>query len=514
MCVKPAYRFLYDGFTKKTDDTSRSMKTLRQLHFDNHYAKLPEICFSEHAPQPFENPHLVHFNADAAALIDLDPEQANTPEFLDFATGRQLPPGCRPLASCYAGHQFGQYVPRLGDGRTLLLGQVRNDQGESWDLQLKGSGTTRYSRGGDGRAVLRSTIREYLCSEAMHGLGIPTTRALCMTGSDEEVYREQIETGAMLLRMAPSHIRFGSFEYLYYEERHEDLRTLADYTLAQYFPDLLDTENPYLALLDSAIASTAALIARWQSVGFAHGVMNSDNMSIHGITLDYGPFGFLDAYDPGFICNHSDHSGRYAFDQQPGIGLFNLSCLAQALLPLIAPEPEASAEMAKQSLDRYQSFFIDAYSANMRSKLGLRESHHQDKALCESLLDIMAASHADYTQVFRHLSETDKLDTLCDLFIDRDACKSWLHDYRARLKLENSEPEARSRSMKLVNPKFILRNHLAETAIRKARDENDYGEIDTLMRLLKNPFDDNPSFDDYAAAPPDWAKSLSVSCSS
>jgi len=315
------------------------MKTLRQLHFDNHYARLPEICFSEHTPQPLDDPYLVHFNADAAALIELDPEQAKTPEFLAFATARQLLPGCRPLAMCYAGHQFGQYVPRLGDGRAVLLGQVRNDKGESWDLQLKGGGTTLYSRGGDGRAVLRSTIREYLCSEAMYGLGIPTTRALCMTGSDDEVYREQIETGAMLLRMAPSHIRFGSFEYLYYEERHEDLRALADYTLAQHFPDLLDTDNPYLALLNAAIASTAELIARWQSVGFAHGVMNSDNMSIHGITLDYGPFGFLDAYEPGFICNHSDHSGRYAFDQQPAIGLFNLSCLAQALLPLMAENP-------------------------------------------------------------------------------------------------------------------------------------------------------------------------------
>ncbi|TCK17762.1 uncharacterized protein YdiU (UPF0061 family) [Thiogranum longum] len=490
------------------------MKSLQQLRFENHYASLPEICLSGHSPQPLENARLVHFNADAAALIDLDPGQANTPEFLDFVSGKQLLPDCQPLAMCYAGHQFGQYVPRLGDGRAILLGQVRNDDGQSWDLQLKGGGKTLYSRGGDGRAVLRSTIREYLCSEAMHGLGIPTTRALCLIDSDEEVYREQIETGAMLVRMAPTHIRFGSFEYLYYEERHDDLRALADYTLKHYFPDLVESDNPFLALLETAIASTANLIAQWQAVGFAHGVMNSDNMSMLGLTLDYGPFGFLDAYDPGFICNHSDHSGRYAFDQQPHIGLFNLSCLAQALLPLIDTQAETSAALAREALDRYQALYIDAYAERMREKLGLQTARPEDKELCETLLGVMASCRADYTRVFRQLSEPNGLETLRDLFTDRDAIDTWLRHYRARLEHEKCVPEARSQRMKQVNPKYILRNYLAENAIRKARDEQDFSEIGRLMTLLKNPFDDNPEFDHYAAEPPDWAQGISVSCSS
>ncbi len=490
------------------------MKTLQQLRFDNHYARLPEIFFSRHDPEPLDGASLVHFNADAASLIDLDPREAQRPEFLDFVTGRKLLPDCEPLAMCYAGHQFGQFVPRLGDGRAILLGQVQNNNGANQDLQLKGGGPTLYSRGSDGRAVLRSTIREYLCSEAMHGLGIPTTRALCMTGSDEEVYREQVETGAMLVRMAPSHIRFGSFEYFYYEQRYDDLRTLANYTIDRHFPALHETANPYLALLDDAISSTARLIADWQAVGFAHGVMNSDNMSIHGITLDYGPFGFMDTYDPGFICNHSDHSGRYAFDQQPHIGLFNLSCLAQALLPLIDTDPNAAAEQARDALGQYQTRFVAAYGERMRRKLGLSENRPEDKELCETLLGIMAAARADYTRVFRRLSERDGSNSLSDLFVDRDACDAWLRHYRTRLEHEHCEPAQRSERMKQVNPKFILRNHLAETAIRKARDEQDFSEIDRLMTLLQNPFDEHPDFDDYASEPPDWAQDISVSCSS
>ncbi len=490
------------------------MKTFRQLRFDNHYARLPDHFFSRHLPAPLEGARLVHFNAAAARLIDLDPAEAHSPAFEDFACGRKLPPDCEPIAMCYAGHQFGQLVPRLGDGRAILLGQVANDDGSSQDLQLKGSGPTRYSRGSDGRAVLRSTIREYLCSEAMHGLGIPTTRALCLVAGDEEVYREQIETGAMLLRMAPGHIRFGSFEYFYYAQRYDDLRTLADYTIDRYFPELRERANPPLALLERVIHDTAQLIAAWQAVGFSHGVMNSDNMSIHGITLDYGPFGFLDAYDPGFICNHSDHSGRYAFDRQPGIGLFNLSCLAQALLPLIDPQPEAAAELARDALGRYQASFDTACRARMREKLGLFESRAGDDALCDALLDAMAANRADYTRVFRRLSETDGAGRLGELFSDPASCDAWLQRYRARLAQEPVEAALRSERMKRVNPKFVLRNHLAETAIRKARDARDYSETDRLMILMQAPYDEHPGFEAYAGEPPDWAQGISVSCSS
>jgi uncharacterized protein YdiU (UPF0061 family) len=289
------------------------LKTLEQLQFDNSYARLPETFWSPHQPAPLEDHFLVHFNKKAADLIELDHEQANRPDFVDIISSASPLPGYESIAACYAGHQFGHYVPRLGDGRAILLGEVKTDANRKWDLQLKGGGLTLYSRDGDGRAVLRSTIREYLCSEAMHGLGIPTTRALCITGSNDEVYREKIETGAMLLRMAPSHVRFGSFEYFYYRQQLDDLKTLADYVVTGHFPHLVNKENPYLSLLKEVINSTAKLIAQWQSVGFAHGVMNTDNMSILGLTLDYGPYGFLDNYDPGYICNHSDHHGRYAF---------------------------------------------------------------------------------------------------------------------------------------------------------------------------------------------------------
>jgi len=490
------------------------MKLLHQLEFDNSYARLPDIFFSRHDPVPLTDSRLIHFNANAAELINLDPRQALHPDFVDVVTGKCLLPGFQPLALCYAGHQFGQYVPRLGDGRALLLGEVRTENGAKWDLQLKGGGQTLYSRGGDGRAVLRSTIREYLCSEAMFGLGIPTTRALCITGSQEEVFREQIESGAMLIRMAPSHVRFGSFEYFYYEQRYDDLKILADHVLENHFKHLLETGNPYLSLLSEVISSTARLIAAWQAVGFSHGVMNTDNMSILGLTLDYGPYGFLDQYQPGFICNHSDHHGRYAFDRQPDIGLFNLSCLAQALLPLIDTQPEIAAEAAKSELEKYQPAFVEHYATLMRAKLGLFESRPQDKTLCDDLLTIMHTDQVDYTLLFRGLSEPDSATAVRDLFMDRASCDNWMQQYVSRLKAEDCTAELRSRKMKQVNPKFILRNHLAETAIRKASDNADFDEIDRLMTLLQNPFDEQPGCESYAAPPPSGARGIQVSCSS
>ena len=493
------------------------MKTLQELNFDNSYARLPSIFYSEHAPEPLAKSHLVHFNQAAAELIELDPEQAMHPDFVDIMTGCQSLPGFQPLAMCYAGHQFGQFVPRLGDGRALLLGEIKTDKGEKWDIQLKGGGPTLYSRSGDGRAVLRSTIREYLCSEAMHGLGIPTTRALCMTGSQEEVYREQIETGAMLIRLAPSHVRFGTFEYFYYEQRYDDLKVLANYVIDHHFQHLKETENPCLELLREVIATTARLIAKWQAVGFSHGVMNTDNMSIHSITLDYGPYGFLDRYQPDFICNHSDHHGRYAFNQQPDVGLFNLSCLAQALLPLIDPQPEAAAEKAKAELESYHDIFIDHYATLMSNKLGLYEQPTENKTLCDELLNIMHSNQVDYTLLFRNLSEPDsekRALNVRNLFIDPLACDAWMKKYQLRLNAENSSAEQRSQNMKRINPKYILRNHLAEAAIRKASDDADFSEIDRLMTVLLNPFDEHSDYESYATHPPAWAHEIKVSCSS
>jgi uncharacterized protein YdiU (UPF0061 family) len=355
------------------------MNTLEQLRFHNSYATLPEIFFSEHQPQALAGDFLIHFIPQVAELLGLDAAEAERIDFLDIFTTKRSFAGFRPIALCYAGHQFGHYVPRLGDGRAILLGQIRTENYQHWDLQLKGAGQTLYSRGSDGRAVLRSSIREYLCSAAMHGLHVPTTHALFLSGSRQEVYREQIEPGAMLLRVAPSHIRFGSFEYFFYAQRYDDLQRLADHVLVQYFPQLLTEDNPYLAFLQEVITSTAQLIARWQAVGFAHGVMNTDNMSIHGITLDYGPFGFVEQYDPHFICNHSDHHGRYAFNKQPEIGLFNLSCLAQALLPVLHKDAEAAAKLANAALGNYQAQFEAYYAGLMAAKLGFTRAMADDR---------------------------------------------------------------------------------------------------------------------------------------
>jgi serine/tyrosine/threonine adenylyltransferase len=489
------------------------LRTLEDLSFDNSYARLPEVYYAKLSPTPFaEPPYLVSFNPAAAELIDLDPAQAKRPEFPGVFGGSLLVPGMEPLAMLYSGHQFGVYVPQLGDGRAILLGEVRNTRGEKWDLHLKGAGLTPFSREGDGRAVLRSTIREYLCSEAMHGLGIPTTRALCLVGSDHKVYREQVETGAMLVRMAPSHVRFGTFEVFYYRQQHEQLKILADYVIANHFPHLVDGQNTYTRFFSEVVERTAKLIAQWQTVGWAHGVMNTDNMSIHGITLDYGPFGFIDDYDPGFICNHSDHNGRYAFNQQPYIGLWNLSCLAQTLLPL------AEKEDLKAALDRYTPLCEGHYMELMRAKFGLGEEQEDDAGLIQYLLSLMQQSHVDYTNFFRALGSFSSEDgshnePLRDFFLDREAFGVWAMRYADRLRREKSRDEERSSHMNRVNPKYVLRNYLAQQAIDKAQ-QKDYSEIDRLLALLQRPYSDQPGMDAYAASPPNWGKHLSVSCSS
>ena len=510
-------------------------KLFSRLQFSNSFAALGEEFYSQVSPTPFVSAaNLVHFNHDAAALLDLDLESLDGEELCAVFSGAKPLSGGQAISMLYAGHQFGHYVPQLGDGRAIILGETTNQLGQRWEIQLKGSGLTPYSRDGDGRAVLRSTIREYLCSEAMHALGIPTTRALCIVGSQDEVYRERIETGAMLTRLSPSHVRFGSFEVFYYRNQFAQIRRLSDYVIAHHYPALAEAENPYLALLESVIERTASLIAQWQSVGFSHGVMNSDNMSILGLTIDYGPYGFMEGYDPGYICNHSDHHGRYAFDQQPSIGLFNLSCLAQALLPLLVPENSAKAsvddysdqdikaatETAKEILGTYSLRFIEHYAQRMREKLGLREIMAEDQALCDDLLALMAKDGADFTNVFRQLADV-KVDAetfdglkVRDYFIDRAGLNPWLQRYQARLRKENSHDADRSQRMKAVNPKYILRNYLAEIAIRKAEDENDYSEIDKLLRVLKAPYDEQNQNQVYAQLAPDWASKIVVSCSS
>lgn len=492
---------------------------LEDLSLSNSFSQLGEDFFARVQPSPFRKPaRLVHYNHHAGELLDLHPQQPHQ-QLVDILSGQRLLPGSDPIAMLYAGHQFGHYVPQLGDGRAIMLGETRNRKGEAWEIQLKGSGHTPFSRDGDGRAVLRSTIREYLCSEAMHGLGIPTTRALCITGSDEEVYREQIETGAMLTRLAPSHVRFGSFEVFYYRNQFEQLEQLADYVVQQHYPELANQPDAYVQLLDTVIERTAALIAQWQGVGFCHGVMNSDNMSILGLTIDYGPFGFMEAFDPGHICNHSDHHGRYAYNKQPEIGLFNLSCLAQALLPLLHDDVDEAVRLAQQSLKQYESRYVHHYAGVMRNKLGLQQAQSTDQELVNRLLNLMAKDRVDFTIAFRKLCDFSTTDRqanapIRDLFLDREAFDTWAGDYSQRLASEPRSDTERAAAMKQVNPKFILRNYMAEIAIRKAEDEQDYSEIDTLLTLLHRPFDEHPEHEAYAGFPPDWAGQLSVSCSS
>ncbi len=488
-------------------------RTLETLVFDNTYARLPHAFYSKPTPTPFGSPpYLIHADHAAAELIDLDPEQFKRPEFATVFGGGALAPGMEPLAMLYSGHQFGVYVPQLGDGRAILLGEAKNERGERWDLHLKGAGMTPFSRDGDGRAVLRSTIREYLCCAAMRGLGIPTTQALCLVGSDDKVYREQIETAAMLVRMAPSHVRFGTFEVFYYRKQHEHLRMLTDYVIDHHLPHLRDVDEKYARFLTEVVERTAKLIAQWQVVGWAHGVMNTDNMSILGLTLDYGPYGFMDDYDAGFICNHSDHNGRYAFNQQPYIGLWNLSCLAQALLPL------AEKDALKAGLETYQPLFEREYQRRMREKFGLLDEQAGDDELIRDFLGLMQGSHADYTIVFRELSSfsTDEGGTnerLREHFLNRDRFDEWAARYRDRLRNEHSRDDERRDHMNRVNPKYVLRNYLAQTAIEKAQ-QKDFTEIDRLFTLLQSPFNDQPGMDAYALPPPNWGKHLAVSCSS
>jgi uncharacterized protein YdiU (UPF0061 family) len=493
---------------------------------DGAFAQLGSAFLTRLPAAPLAAPYVVGFSADAASLLGFDPSLAQAAGFAEFFSGnttRDWPSQALPYASVYSGHQFGVWAGQLGDGRALGLGEIEH-AGARYELQLKGSGRTPYSRMGDGRAVLRSSIREFLCSEAMHHLGIPTTRALCVIGSDQPVRREEMETAAVVTRVSPSFVRFGHFEHFYANDRVDELRALADHVIGRFFPHCREADDPYLALLDEAVQSTAALLAQWQAVGFCHGVMNTDNMSILGLTIDYGPFGFLDGFDANHICNHSDTQGRYAYRMQPQIAYWNLFCLAQGLLPLFGDRHEdsvrgeRSVEDAQRVLERFKECFAPALERKMRDKLGLETERPGDDALANKLFEIMHANRADFTLTFRHLAQVSKHDTrgdsaVRDLFLDRAAFDAWANDYRQRLSEEARDDSARAAAMNRVNPKFVLRNHLAETAIRRAR-EKDFGEVERLAAVLRRPFDEQPEHAAYAALPPDWAGSLEVSCSS
>lgn len=490
------------------------MRTFETLDFDNSYARLPGGFFQRVHPTPLPSPRVLSVNPRACALIDLDPAEFRRPDAAEFFGGSKLLPGSDPIAQLYSGHQFGNFVPQLGDGRAILLGEARNARGERWDLQLKGSGPTAFSRGFDGRSVLRSAIREYLCSEAMHGLGIPSTRALCLVHAPgQRVLREQPETAATIVRMAPTHVRFGSFEVFAFRKQADDLRTLANYVIGQHFPGLPADGTRYAALLREVSERTARLMAMWMAVGFAHGVMNTDNFSILGLTLDYGPYGFLDAYDPAFICNHSDTGGRYAFDQQPGIGYWNCYVLANALLPLMAQDD------AQAALDAYGPAFEAEYGARMRAKLGLAADEPGDAELAGMLLGHMAEHHADFTRTFRLLSGLGNASGPADApFLaqlgDAPAAADWLERWRQRLALERSDEAARQARMRRTNPRVVLRNYMAQMAITAAEQHGDASEIDRQLELLADPFTDRPGTEAYEEPPPSWGRHIVVSCSS
>ena len=469
------------------------------LNLENNFARLGEGFFTHLPAEKVGTPRLIHANPSAAALLDLDPALFFDPRFVEVLSGHRPLESFDSLAMVYSGHQFGVWAGQLGDGRALLIGQARNAEGELWDIQLKGAGRTPYSRFADGRAVMRSTIREYLCSEAMAALGIATSRALSIVATGEMVRREEAEPGAILTRLARSHVRFGNFEHFFHRGQKDQVRQLADHVMAEFFPHI--AVGDYAAWFGDVVARTAHMIAAWQAVGFAHGVMNTDNMSILGLTLDYGPFGFLDVYDPTFVCNHTDEQGRYSFINQPAIAHWNLRALALALSDLM---PKDSL---LEQLSGYEEHFSGRYRILMRAKLGLLREDEGDDRLIGDLLALMAKARADYTQSFRLLPGEDR-DWLA-LFGDHGGdAEAWLSRYRVRTETENLS------GLNQVNPKYVLRNWVAETAIRAVEDRDDIATLDRIFRLLQDPFAENSGDEAFAASPPPQMCGLEVSCSS
>jgi uncharacterized protein YdiU (UPF0061 family) len=479
--------------------------------WQHRFAGLGPAFHTEVPPTPLPEPHLVGLNAPLAQALGLKPERLREEDAVRAFSGSLPIAGTRPLATVYSGHQFGVWAGQLGDGRAILLGELDTPAGPM-EVQLKGAGLTRYSRMGDGRAVLRSSIREYLCSEAMHALGIPTTRALCVTGSPQPVIRETVETAAVVTRVAPSFIRFGHFEHFSANGQIGELRQLADFVIEQFYPACRDgAGNPYANLLEAVAARTAELVAQWQAVGFCHGVMNTDNMSILGLTIDYGPFQFMDAFNPAHICNHSDSGGRYAYHRQPNIAYWNLFCLGQALLPLMDEQ-----QQALDALEPYKTLFPAALTRRMGVKLGLADGREGDGELIETLMQLMAKDAVDFTIGFRRLCDAAEGhgEPARDLFLQREAFDAWAARWHQRLQSQPGfDATATAAAMRRANPRIVLRNHLGQIAIERAQ-QGDFSEVDRLLKALGAPFDEREGEDDLAAFPPDWAQQIEISCSS
>ena len=466
------------------------------------YAELPQDFYNLQNWQGFDNPLLVIENAKLKQELGL--ENIEKQKLLDIFNGLLSIKNLKPLSMAYSGHQFGQYVEQLGDGRGLLLGKVDSSEGLV-DIHLKGAGKTPYSRFGDGRAVLRSVIREYLCGEAMHALSIPTSRALMIIGSDEMVIREKSETAAMLARTAKTHIRFGNFEYFHYNNKPEYVKVLADFCIENYPAYFSRSKNKYEEFFRSVVEQTACMIALWQACGFSHGVMNTDNMSILGETFDYGPYGFMEDYLPSYVCNHSDHQGRYAFKNQPYIGLWNCSALGHALSSLISEETQG------EILKTYELIFQNKLAELYRKKLGFTKAHNEDAQLIQGLLDIMESEKLDYTNTFRNLSQA--VTSVKTNELNSNVSMSWIKSYQERHNKESIPIAKKILLMNENNPKYVLRNYMAQEVI-EAAESSDFSALETVIEVITSPYDELEQYKHFANRSPDWAKNLEISCSS
>jgi serine/tyrosine/threonine adenylyltransferase len=484
--------------------------------FQNTYAALPANFFARVAPTPVASPRLIKLNRPLAVQLGLDPDLLSSPEGAEILAGKTLPAGADPIAMAYAGHQFGHFVPQLGDGRAILLGEVIDKDGVRRDIQLKGSGPTPFSRRGDGRAALGPVLREYIVSEAMFALGIPTTRSLAAVITGESVMRETVLPGAVLTRVAASHIRVGTFQYFAARGDTEGVRRLADHVIARHYPQASGAERPYHALLEGVVARQADLVARWLLVGFIHGVMNTDNTSISGETIDYGPCAFMDHYDPAQVFSSIDEQGRYAYANQPRIALWNLTRLAECLLPLLSDDQERAIAEAQEILGAFIEKFAAAYQTGLRNKIGLFTTREADEALVQDLLDAMARNQADFTLTFRRLSAA-ALDPaggaeVRALFAEPSAYDEWAARWRQRTSQESQTPAERQAAMRAVNPAFIPRNHRVEAVIQAAMAEDDYAPFEELLAVLSKPFEDQPQFASYAEPPQPDQRVLQTFC--
>ena len=481
------------------------LKSPVRISFDNAYARLPGRFYARLDPTPVAAPRLVRVNAGLAEQLGLDAGELASEAGVALLAGNHVPAGAAPMALAYAGHQFGNFVPQLGDGRAILLGQVVGRDGARRDIQLKGSGPTPFSRRGDGRAALGPVLREYLVSEAMAALGVPTTRALAAVTTGEAVQRETRLPGAVLTRVAASHVRVGSFQYFAAQDDAEAVRLLADYAIARHYPHAAEAANPYRAFLDAVVARQAELVARWLLIGFIHGVMNTDNCSIAGETIDYGPCAFLDAYDPAKVFSSIDRGGRYAYANQPRIAHWNLARLAETMLGLLDTDEDAAVASAKASLAGFSAIFEAAYFGGLRRKIGLATERDGDGALAQDLLTRMAENGADFTLTFRRLGDA-AADATGDaavraLFTDPGAYDIWAARWRQRLDQEPGQPQARRCAMLTENPAFIPRNHLVEGVIEAAVERQDFAPFEEMLGVLSQPFADQPGFERYAAPP-------------